>query len=224
LTVPLPVPDPPEPTLSQVALLVVLQAHVLPAVTETATDSPAAGEVRLVGEIAYVHGVPAWVTLKVWPAMVIVPVRWAVPVLAATTTLTVPLPVPDPPEPTLSQVALLVVLQAHVLPAVTATATDSPEAGEVRVVGEIAYVHGVPAWVTLKVWPAMVIVPVRCAVLVFAATTTVTVPVPVPDPPEPTLSQAALLVVLQAQVLPADTVTATDSPAAGEVRFVGAMV
>jgi hypothetical protein len=74
---------------------------------------------------------------------------------------------------------------------------------------------------TVKVCPAMVIVPIRCAVLVFAATTTLTVPVPVPDPPEPTLSQVALLVVFQAQVLPAVTVTATDSPAAGDVRVVG---
>jgi hypothetical protein len=65
---------------------------------------------------------------------------------------------------------------------------------------------------------------VRCAVPVFAATTTLTVPLPVPDPPELTVSQAALLVVLQAHVLPVVTDTATDSPAAGEVRLVGAMV
>jgi hypothetical protein len=29
---------------------------------------------------------------------------------------------------------------------------------------------GAPAWVTVKVWPAMVIVPVRCDVLALAAT------------------------------------------------------
>jgi hypothetical protein len=160
-------------------------------------------------------------TVKVCPAMVIEPVRCAVPVFAATTTLTLPVPVPDPPEPTLSQAALLVVLQVQVLPAVTATATDSPAAGEVRVVGEIAYVHAVPAWVTLNVWPAMVIVPVRCAVLVFAATMTPTVPLPVPVAPEPIVNQAALLVLLHAHVLPAVTPTATGSPAAGEVRFAG---
>ncbi len=79
----------------------------------------------------------AWVTVKVWPAMVIVPLRWA-PVLAATATLTLPLPVPVAPLLTVSHVALLVALQAQVLPAVTATLVASPAAGEVRVVGAIA--------------------------------------------------------------------------------------
>jgi hypothetical protein len=83
--------------------------------------------------------------------MVIEPVRCAVPVFAATTTLTLPFPVPDPPDPTVNHAALLVLLHAHVLPAVTATATLSPAAGEVRLVGAIVNVHGVPAWVTLKV-------------------------------------------------------------------------
>ena len=45
------------------------------------TLSPAAGEVRLVGAIVNVHGAPACVTLKVWPAIVTDPVRCAVPVL-----------------------------------------------------------------------------------------------------------------------------------------------
>jgi hypothetical protein len=67
-------------------------------------------------------------------------------------------------------------------------------------------------------------VPVRCAVPVLAATTTLTLPSPVPDPPEPTLNQAALLVVLHAQELPAVTPTATVSPAAGDVRLMGAIV
>jgi hypothetical protein len=153
--------------------------------------------------------------------MVIEPVRWVVLVFAATTTLTVPLPVPLPPEPTLNHAALLVVLQAQVLPAVTATATDSPAAGDVRVVGEMPNVQGRPSCVTVKVWPAMVTVPVRCAVLVFAATITPTVPLPVPVAPEPIVNQAALLVVLQAQVLPVVTPIATGSPAAGDVRLAG---
>ena len=48
-------------------------------------------------------------------------------------------------------------------------------------------------------------------------------PLPVPEPPEPTVNHAALLDVLQAQVLLVVTATATDSPAAGDVRIVGAM-
>jgi hypothetical protein len=150
LTVPSPVPAPLDPRVNQALLLVVLQAHVLPAVTATATVSPAAGVARVVGVIAYVQvGTPACVTLSVWPAMVTVPVRCAVPVFAATTTSTLPLPVL--PDPTLNHAALLVVLHAHVLPAVTVTATDSPAAGDVRLVGEIPNVQGAPAWVTLNV-------------------------------------------------------------------------
>ena len=37
-------------------------------------------------------------------------------------------------------------------------------------VGEIVNVHGTPACVTVKVWPPIVIVPVRDVVAVFAAT------------------------------------------------------
>jgi hypothetical protein len=37
-----------------------------------------------VGVTVNVHGAPAWVTVKVCPAIVIVPVREVVPVLAAT--------------------------------------------------------------------------------------------------------------------------------------------
>ena len=193
LTVPLPVL--PDPTVNHAALLVVLHAQVLPVVTATATLSPPAGDVRLVGAIVNVHGAPAWVTLNVWPAIVTDPVRCAVPVFAATVTLTLPLPVL--PDPTVNHAALLVVLHAHVLPVVTATATLSPPAGDVRLVGAIVNVHGAPACVTLNVWPAIVTDPVRCAVPVFAATVTLTLPLPVL--PDPTVNHAALLVVLHAQ-------------------------
>jgi hypothetical protein len=220
VTLTLPLPVLPDPTLSHAALLIVLHAQVLGVVTVTATLSPAAGEVRLVGAIVNVHGAPAWVTLNVCPAIVTEPVRCAVPVLAATVTLTLPLPVL--PDPTLNQTALLVVLQAQVLGPVTATATLSPPAGEVRLAGAIEKVQGAPSCVTLNVCPAIVTDPVRCAVPVLAATVTLTLPLPVL--PDPTLSHAALLVVLHAHVLPVVTATATLSPPAGEVRLVGAIV
>ena len=120
--------------------------------------------------------------MNVWPAIVTDPVRCAVPVFAATVTLTVPLPVLPRPDD-VNHAALLVVLHAQVLPAVTATVTDSPAAGELRLLGAIVNVHGAPACVTLNVWPAIVTVPVRCAVPVFAATVTATVPLPVPLAP-----------------------------------------
>ena len=61
--------------------------------------------------------------------------RWAVPVFGATAMLTVPSPVPLPLPLTVSQAALLVVLHAHELPAVTPTAVVSPAAGDVRDAG-----------------------------------------------------------------------------------------
>jgi hypothetical protein len=52
----------------------------------------------LVGEIVGAHVAAAWVTLKVVPAIVRVPVRLEVTVLSATLKATVPLPDPDAPR------------------------------------------------------------------------------------------------------------------------------
>ena len=82
------------------------------------------------------------------------------------------MPLPDAPAVTVSQlVALLTAVQLQPVPAVTVTVPVVAE-DDVRFeeVGEIANVQGAPACVTVKVWPAMVIVPVRELVLVFAAT------------------------------------------------------
>jgi len=69
-----------------------------------------------------------------------------------------------------SQLSLLVAVQEHPAPAVTpmlpllaTEPTDTLEA-------EIEYVQGAAAWLTVKVWPAIVIVPVRDTVLVLVAT------------------------------------------------------
>jgi hypothetical protein len=69
-----------------------------------------------------VHAAAAWVTVKVWPATVMVPVRWVVAVLAATLKVTVPLPDPVAVPVTVSQLALLVAV--HVQPAAAVTLTD----------------------------------------------------------------------------------------------------
>jgi hypothetical protein len=77
------------------------------------------------------------VTVNVLPAIVMVPVRDDVDVLAATLKATVPLPVPLAPLVIASQAALLVAVQPQVLPAVTAVEKVSPALGDVRVAGEI---------------------------------------------------------------------------------------
>jgi hypothetical protein len=78
----------------------------------------------------------------------------------------------------------------------------------------------VPGCVTVKVEPAIVAVPTRCVVVVFGATFTVALPFPV-LPPAAIVSQLALLVAVQAQLLPVATATTVASPAAGDVRVVG---
>ena len=73
-------------TVSQlVALLTAVQLQPAPAVTVT-VPVVALDDVRFddVGAIVNVQGTPACVTVKVWPPMVIVPVRELGLVLAAT--------------------------------------------------------------------------------------------------------------------------------------------
>ena len=69
----------------QPTLLAAVQLQPVPAVTVTVPVA-AADVVRFddVGAMVNVHGAPACVTVKVWPPIVIVPVREVVPVLAAT--------------------------------------------------------------------------------------------------------------------------------------------
>ena len=69
----------------QASLLTAVQLHPVPAVT-VMVPLAAADVVRFdeVGEIVNVQGAPACVTVKVWPPIVIVPVRDVVPVLTAT--------------------------------------------------------------------------------------------------------------------------------------------
>ena len=103
--------------------------------------------------------------------MVTVPVRDAVLGFAATSYETVPLPLPLVPPVSVIQAALLVAVHAQPAPAVTVTvplvATDVlSNADEGRIVNE----HGAPGCVIVKVFPAIVSVPVRDAVLVFCVT------------------------------------------------------
>ena len=81
------------------------------------------------------------------------------------------MPLPDAPALIVIHVALLAAVQLQPAPAVTVTvpvaATDVVKFDEV---GEIVNVQGAPAWVTVKVCPPIVIVPVREVVQVFAAT------------------------------------------------------
>jgi hypothetical protein len=188
----------------------------------------AAGFVQLVGrppdhdskpalESISVPPAAAWFTVKVCPAMVIVPLRTP-PVFWATVYDTVPLPVPLEPAMIVTHAAVLVAVQLQPAPAVTETLALLPAAAGEELVGLIEYVQLPPeAWLTVKVRPAIVMVPVR-APLVFWATEYDTVPLPVPLAPPVIAIHASLLVADQLQPDVAVTVTEADPPAAaGEV-------
>jgi hypothetical protein len=73
--------------------------------------------------------------------MLTMPVLVELVLLPETSTDTVPLPVPEAPLVTSSQVTVLLALQMQLAPALTETLTDSPVAAAVRVSGEIAKVQ-----------------------------------------------------------------------------------
>lgn len=56
-----------------------------------------------------------------------------------------------------------------------------------------------PAWFTVKAWSAMVAVPGRDALALFASTRMVTMPLPVPVAPAVTVIHGVVLTALQAQ-------------------------
>jgi len=107
----------------------------------------------------------------VLPAIVSVPVRDVVLVFCVTLYVTLPLPVPLEPAPIVIHPSLLVAVQLQPDPAVTVieplAASDD---GRFDEMGEIVTVHEIPACVMVKVWPPIVIVPVRDVVPVLAET------------------------------------------------------
>ena len=70
--------------LTQDTLLIAVQLQPLKVVTLTVLLPPSDVNKPLVGEIVKVQDMPSWFTVKVWPAIVNVPVRELVLVLAAT--------------------------------------------------------------------------------------------------------------------------------------------
>ncbi len=209
-TEPLPEPDAPAVTVSH-AVLLLTAVHAQPAGAVTATVPVPPFDTTLcdVGEIVSVQVMPAWVTVKVFPAMVSVPVRDEVLVFAVALKLTLPLPEPEAPVVTVSHaVLLLTAVHAQPAGAVTATVPVPPFDTTLCDVGEIVSVQVIPAWVTVNVLPAIVSVPMRDDVPVFAAALKLTLPLPDPEAPAVTVSHAVLLLTA-VHAHPAGAVTAT---------------
>ena len=127
-TLPEPEPAAPAMTVIQAALLLAVHAHPAPAVTMLLPVPPSAPKAWLPGDAEYVQAAAACVTVNVAPAIVSVPVRLVVEVLAATEKAALPGPDPDAPLVTVIQDALLVVLHAQFDPAVTDVPPEPPAA------------------------------------------------------------------------------------------------
>src|SRR6185295_8376430 len=124
---------------------------------------PPTGTERLVGPSEYVQ--PAWITVKVRPAMVSVPVRAAaLAKFEATEKTTWALPCPLGLDVMVIHESLLAAVQAQPAVALTpVTAFEIPATGTERLVGASDRVQ--PAWVTVKIRPAIDSVPIRALVL-----------------------------------------------------------
>ena len=92
----------------------------------------------------------------------------------------------------------------HGQPAGAVTATDPVVAADVRAteVGLVDTLHAMPAWLTVKVALAIVIVPVRGVASGFGATLYETFPMPVPLAPSGIVIHGTELVAVHPQVLP----------------------
>jgi hypothetical protein len=218
-TVPLPVPDAPAVMDSHETLAVADHTQPVPVVTPTEpvvlaapTDCEAADS-----EYEHVTDAAAWLTVNVWPATVSVPARGVGSVLAATENCTVPLPVPDAPAVMDSHETLAVADHAQPVSVVTPTEPVVLVAPTDCELADREYAHGVddtPDWLTVKLWPAIVAVPVRAADDPFAATLIWTAPSPAPLVPAVIVSHGAWLAAVHAHPPPASTVSETGPPAA----------
>jgi hypothetical protein len=166
---------------------------------------------------------PVWVTVKVCPATVSVPVLADVPVSGATVKPTVAAPCPLAPLVTEIQLTLLAAVHEQAAPALTATVPFvAPVDGTVTAAGAIEGLQATPFCVTVKVRPPIVSVPVLDVVPVYAATEYPTVPLPWPLAPLVTVIQAAPLAAVQAQPPAELTVTLPVPPAGATVVLAGA--
>ena len=186
--------------------------HAQPAgaVTLTVPPPPAAGTVCCGGLIAKEHPLDC-VSVKLWPAIVSVPVRVA-PLLASKAYCTVPLPLPEAPLEMVTHGVLVgAAFQLHPSDAVTATDPVPAAADTVWDPGDSENVQP-PPWLMVTVRPATVTVPDR-ALPVFAATVSCTEASPLPLAlEEGTVIHAAFDVAVHRQPPPVFTDTLTVPP------------
>ena len=96
----------------------------------------------------------------------------------------------------------------------TATEPVVAAAGTATEVGLVDTLHEMPAWLTVKVAPAIVIVPVRGVASGFGDTLYEMLPTPVPLPPSGIVIHGTELTAVHAQVLPVLIPTVLNADAA----------
>lgn len=219
----MPLIDAPAVTMIHGTLLVAVQLQLLLTVTVVVFEPPGYAIVCDVGATPKLQE-GACVTVKVCPAIVSVPVRELVDVLTSMLKLTVPLPDPLAPPVTVIQLTLLAAVQLQPDPAVTVVLPVPPLDAALCDVDERLKLHAAAACDTVYVCPAIVSVPVRGLVDVFAAMLKLTAPLPVPLAPPVTVIQPALLVADQPQLEPAVTVVLPVPPLDATLCDVGEML
>jgi hypothetical protein len=219
-TLPLPLPPVEPVSVIQGAFDTAVHAHVDVVVTFTLFVDELAATERVIGATPNVHGpgeVPVWLTVKVCPATVNVPVREVGSGLAPTVNCTVAFPELLAPAVIVSHGALLAAVQSHVDGASTVTDRAPPVASMARPVADRWNVHADGAGagsLTVNVCPAMVRLPDLGLEVVLAAALNWTVPLPLPLPPAVMLSHDTLLVAAQPHPVGAVTVTEPAPPVA----------
>jgi hypothetical protein len=167
-TVPLPVPDGPDVTVSQAVLLTAVQLQPGAEASHTVVVAAATPAVTLRGDIEYEH-VPACEIWKEMPATEIVPVRSNAPEFGDTVYPIVSGPGPDPPEVMTIHGAEDVALQAQPEAVVTSTVWAPPPVATDTLPGLNANMQLVPLWLTLNVSPPIVSEPVLIVLVLLAA-------------------------------------------------------
>jgi hypothetical protein len=222
VTAPLPVPL--APVLMVIHGVAVVAVHAQAAVVVTFTGEPAPPAIPidwLAGLIAYEQPLVC-VSVNVWPAIVMVPVR-VTPELAAAVKLTSPLPVPVAPEAMVIHEVAVVAVHAQPAAVETLTADPAPPAAPIDwLAGLIVYEQPL-AWLTVNVWPATVIVPVRAGPE-SAATVKVRVPFPLPTLPVVMVIQPSAVEPVHAQPVAVVTAIGTPAPPAAAIDWLDGLM
>jgi hypothetical protein len=139
-------------------------------------------------------------------------------VFAATSIVTLPLPVPDAPALTVIQEALLFAVQAHEGPAVTGIVRLPPAAAISSLVLLRAYVHGDPIWVTSTRRSLTPMPPLRVVAVGLGATRKLIVAPPCPAAVDVRLIQSTSAFAFHEHSRLIETVSAPSPPDAPMLR------